>query len=830
MPIDFERLVERQGRAPLISPIDIFNALPAKDSLYEYLRDGQGRVLEGWHDRRAERDLVIKMNTGGGKTLVGLLILQACLNEGIGPALYVAPDNYLCGQVLNEARLLGIAATDDPDDHRYVSSSAVAVVNIHKLMNGMSVFGGPGNVRPSPIPIGSIIIDDVHAALATTDAQFTINLPRDHTLYQRLLSRFEPDLSNQAHGTLLDMRDGDAKAILRVPFWSWGRDGHSVTGLLQQARDDPALRFTWPLLRDVLPLCQAVFTSRSLEIKPPCPPVSFISSFEAAQRRIFLTATLADDSVLVDTFDTNPTSVSRPIVPLTASDLGDRMILAPQQINPSILTDDIRDALATLAEDYNVVVLVPSHRRSEYWRDVAAETVTSEEIVDAVGRLRLGHVGLVVFENKYDGIDLPDEACRILVIDGLPEVYGGIARREAELAANRSGLFDRQMQRIEQGMGRGVRSARDYCVVLLIGEHLIERIANPGLHAMFSSLTQAQFEISRSIAEQLSRAPLEELVSVMKQSLDRDPGWVTLSREAIAGLTYEEGHVSGSVIAQRNAFNAATVGQYQRAAEILSLAINEEENVRLQGQMQEQLAAYTNFFDEAHAQQVLAGALAKNPRVLRPIAGVSTSRIAAIADQAAVAARFMAQQHQDRNGLLITTNALLSDLRFDAEATNEFEDALERVASYLGFSGQRPERDFGNGPDVLWAIGNLEYLVIECKSGASSDVIYRSAVEQLAHSMNWFGEAYDNSCRAVPVLVHPSNELAPGAVAPQHTRVITSQGLQNLTQAVGGFIEAVAASGTWGDAVSVAEQLRHHSLGRTLIVTSYGIPTRSARN
>ena len=38
------------------------------------------------------------MNTGGGKTVVGLLMLKSCLNEGVGPAVYVTPDNYLVSQ------------------------------------------------------------------------------------------------------------------------------------------------------------------------------------------------------------------------------------------------------------------------------------------------------------------------------------------------------------------------------------------------------------------------------------------------------------------------------------------------------------------------------------------------------------------------------------------------------------------------------------------------------------------------------------------------------------------------------------------------------------
>ncbi len=44
------------------------------------------------------------MNTGSGKTTVGLLMLQSCLNEGVGPAVYVVPDNYLVNQVCDEAK------------------------------------------------------------------------------------------------------------------------------------------------------------------------------------------------------------------------------------------------------------------------------------------------------------------------------------------------------------------------------------------------------------------------------------------------------------------------------------------------------------------------------------------------------------------------------------------------------------------------------------------------------------------------------------------------------------------------------------------------------
>ena len=71
------------------NPQVLFQALPSKAAKYGYLRDVQGDVLGKWYETRPQRDSVIKMNTGGGKTVVGLLALKSSINEGVGPAVYV---------------------------------------------------------------------------------------------------------------------------------------------------------------------------------------------------------------------------------------------------------------------------------------------------------------------------------------------------------------------------------------------------------------------------------------------------------------------------------------------------------------------------------------------------------------------------------------------------------------------------------------------------------------------------------------------------------------------------------------------------------------------
>ncbi|MFJ8955179.1 DEAD/DEAH box helicase family protein [Streptomyces sp. NPDC102381] len=69
--------------------------------------------MEEWYRRRAEQDLVVKLNTGAGKTLVGLIMCQSSLNEGVGPALYLAPDPYLAEQAAQQAAELGLDVVTD---------------------------------------------------------------------------------------------------------------------------------------------------------------------------------------------------------------------------------------------------------------------------------------------------------------------------------------------------------------------------------------------------------------------------------------------------------------------------------------------------------------------------------------------------------------------------------------------------------------------------------------------------------------------------------------------------------------------------------------------
>ena len=135
-----------------------------------------------------------------------------------------------------------------------------------------------------------------------------------------------------------------------------------------------------------------------------------------------MSATIADDSAIIRTFGANPKSVSKPIVPETLAGVGERMILAPSltKIEQKDHAKLVRDLVTQVAKTYGVVFLVPSERSSNRWKTVATLKM-GDEVEVAVDQLVAGTShGPFVFASRYDGIDLIGNACRLLILDGMP--------------------------------------------------------------------------------------------------------------------------------------------------------------------------------------------------------------------------------------------------------------------------------------------------------------------------------------------------------------------------------------------------------------------------
>ncbi|WAH37473.1 DEAD/DEAH box helicase family protein [Alicyclobacillus dauci] len=836
MKINFDMLGGDNSADTVVNPREIFSVLPKKDPIYNYPRDVQTEVWNKWFEVRGNEYNVIKMNTGSGKTVVGLLILKSCLNEGKGPAVYVVPDPYLVSQVFEEAKKLGIEVTDDQESIRFKKGQAILVINVYKLFNGKSSFG----VLENKIPIGSIIIDDAHACLDITESQFTMEIPYSTDVYTKLFTTFKGALAEQSDTGILELEAQSPTVNMLVPFWSWQDNIRDVTGILYEAyrieeenfrkgtadKDYDSLRFSWQLLKNCLSQCSCIFGSDKIEISPKCVPILSIPSFVDCKRKIFMSATLADDSILVSHFNINADKIKFAITPESSDDIGDRMILIPQELNPDIKDEDIKDFLKEESKKHNVVVIVPSHYRSNFWKDSCDLVLTTSNLQEGITKLKNGHVGLVVMVNKYDGIDLAKEACEILVIDGLPDVRRKIDKIEQGILFGTDDSLSKVIQRIEQGMGRGIRSKDDYCVVFLMGRTLINHLYVDGAMDKFTPATKAQIKLSDQLAEQVRGASIGDLKDVINYSLLRNTSWISKSKGVLVHLKYDASFKVNQVIKkQREAFNAALIRDYHKSVQLINETVNETSELKTRGYLKQQLAEYLYFIDQQESHVTLKSAVNDNHLVLHPLEGIQYAKLQRFIGSQAVQASdfFMQKYNNNSNKFILGVNKLLEQLIFKPDSAPVFEEACKELAFYLGFSAQRPEAEYKKGPDVLWEVGNLEYLVIECKNGATAPTINKHDCNQLNGSIVWFEEKYDSSCRFTPVMIHPYTVFEYASSPNRYIRIINTEKLDLLKSRVHGFAKALAAHGSFGDTKKIDELLNTYSLKASTFVQEYTV-------
>lgn len=790
--IDFKKYGGRKRVVDVADPLKLFESLDVKTS-HTTLRPAQVEAIQALAARRSERDHVLKMNTGAGKTTAALLYLRSHAAEKHRPVVYFCPTLQLVEQVLEEADKLGLAAVHYPagephPDPKGMSGEAVIVCAYEKLFNARTTFDRV-DVSLSPC---AIVLDDAHAGVERIRDSFTIRL-EETSLRDSIVSLLSPTLKAYMPGLWNDVERGDPAAVTEVPYWMWRPIVSQVREALSLEADGE-LKFVWGYLRDQLEWCRCVISGRAVEILPDPPPIERVRAFCEASHRLFTSATLADDSTLVRELGCSPDAALSPIVPASDQGVGERMVLAPSLINKNLNRQWVMTWCAVLAKRVSVVVLAATARAATDWAAHGATVVIGDEVGEAVRGLRTGRQRFVAFASRYDGLDLPDEACRVLVLDGMPFGESASARHDGEIPGRPGTAHNRLVHRIEQGMGRAVRSHADYAVVILSGPELAHFVARLDILDLFNASTRAQIEFAHDLTEialhEKPDLPQQAVSDLAWSCLSRAEGWKDLYDEKIRAITRGAAPPSKAAIclahAEREAMALALKREPHQAARVIEAALTEHASSEKQKGWYLQVAArYRYAVDEGGALQTQAAAHSKNDRMFAPPLGTMMRPDKGDRADAATAILRWYSGFSNVNGSIAALQEVRARLAFDSTA-DAMEQGLMDLAAFLGADGSRPEHSLGRGPDDLWLFSDASF-VIEAKNEAAYHRLPKKDSGQLHDSLQWFREAYPTRV-AIPIIVARATSAEHDAHFPTDTRVLTPDSLARMLVNIEGFL------------------------------------------
>ena len=743
------------------------------------LRAAQERVLDEWNSsRRNIRDVILKLHTGQGKTLLGLLMLQSKLNERDGRALYLCPNLFLVNQTLQQAKQFGITCVPIEETGaippKFIEGKAILVTTIQKLFNGLTKFG----LDQKSLDVDYIVMDDAHACIDAIRAACQIQLPRSSDAYREILDLFSDDLKRQGVGSFAEIRradEGDQGPLLPVPYWAWMAREEEITEILAKNNREDAIKFAWPLIRDRLKYCQCLVSSREIAIVPNLPPLDKFRTYQDARHRIFMSATVTDDAFLIKGLGLSGAVVSEPLIDPEEKWSGEKMILMPSITSPSLDESFIiaEFGKVRLHKKYNVVTLIPSFFHAQGWEAAGAVVAKRDTLDSLIAEYRQSsQQRTLVIANRYDGIDLPDEACRILILDGKPysealwERYTDECRYQSEVSVARIA------RTIEQGLGRAVRGEKDYCVVLITSPALVRMIRSREIQKFLSAQTKEQVRLGIEISEEAERDidsgdPAFTAVSaLMRQCLERDDDWKEFYKERMDQVdgTYKKSDLLEVFTKEREAEVEFQLNRCGRAVEMIQSMVDSKTDMcdSEKGWYLQEMARYQYPESRTESAKKQAAAHKLNRLLLKPESVVVTKLDPRSQKRSASIIQY-AQSFPSEEALRLAIDDITGNLRFGVRA-EPFEKAWDDLGRALGFASERPDREWKEGPDNLWALKSGLYLLVECKSEVEQTraQINKHEAGQMNNSCAWFAREYPG-CEAINTMIIPTSKVTSSA-------------------------------------------------------------------
>jgi hypothetical protein len=512
-------------------PESLFRDLTRKNrtSTIQSLWSHQADILRDYMSNNKARDIALELPTGSGKTLVGLLIGEYRRIVNGERILYLCPTRQLVNQVLDKAAEYNIKAhafvgrqndysTEDFSD--FLNADAIAISTYSALFNQGRRFGD-SNV---------IICDDAHGAESYIASMWSLNISSFNDLFREIIDLFKDVLPKGFVDSLSNPTSSRKNTIEKVHSHHFYERIDQLEELLSSriSKEEPSLFYSYLSIQDNLAACNMYISSSGILIRPWIPPTQSHDPFISANQRIYMSATLGKGGELERI--TGIPEIKKLSIPAgwDKQGSGRRFFVLPDYKHT--MSEYIHFITENINKRDRTLILCPDNQTAEIIKfklDECGVNHTyyySGDIEESLDNFIADDKAVLILTNRYDGIDLAEDACRQLIIAGLPAA----ANLQERFLLSRLGIIsilkDRIRTRFTQAAGRCTRGASDYSVVIPIGTDLFKYCQtkenreemHPELHA------ELKFGLQQSGDNELN--DLSELIDMFMEHGDEWDG------------------------------------------------------------------------------------------------------------------------------------------------------------------------------------------------------------------------------------------------------------------------------------------------------------------
>ncbi|WP_082456081.1 MULTISPECIES: DEAD/DEAH box helicase family protein [unclassified Plantibacter] len=561
-----------EGQAPA-NPEDLYIDLPRRRGAVPGLWSHQVDLLRLYMDEHQDTsDLAIELPTGTGKTLTGLLLAEWVRRHTGKRVLYACPTKQLVKQVQATADREGVKAVTligshqnwpMPDQTAFEAAEKIAIVTYS------TIFNSNPHVEVSDL----IIFDDAHAGEQYVGESYAIDIKRgkNRTEYFEVLQAIRPALDGVFANRLEeDYPDASINESVRLVVPSM------TDGMLERLDATLAsldkFKFDLAVIRSGLAACLAYVSYGGILIRPVIPPTSNNKIFARARQRIYLSATLGVGGEIERAFGRE--QISRLRLPDTAPTprSGRRFFVFPELMTG---VDPVEVTKQIVARAGKALVLGPETGRAiELGKKLAEKdwpVLGIDEVADGMQPFADLEKGICALASRYDGIDLPDDACRVVVLDGKPDQDSLQERFLYGRAKAGAAIAERVRTRVVQGAGRATRQPNDAAIVVILDRGLTKYLQQPETINALEPDLQAEIQFGRRNSTEVS---VQEVLGNVDAFLDQGETWrsgaephiAKARRQAVQNLPEGSDALGRSVQYEVEACGFAATSQWDRAA------------------------------------------------------------------------------------------------------------------------------------------------------------------------------------------------------------------------------------------------------------------------